>query len=64
MPAKISLLEAVKIQARAVVPITNFAVDAVDAAEARVRPGWQLARTQTLIQGAPACDFRWKQRAP
>lgn len=33
------------------------------AAEARMRPGWEFTRTQTRMQGAPFCDFRWKKRA-
>lgn len=33
------------------------------AAEAHMRPGWDFSRTQTLMQGAPCCDFRWKRRA-
>ena len=32
------------------------------AAEARMRPGWEFSRTQTLMQGAPCCDFRWKKK--
>lgn len=31
------------------------------AAEARMRPGWAFSRTQTLMQGAPHCDFRWQR---
>jgi len=34
------------------------------AAEARMRPGWTFERTQTLMQGASCCDFRWRRRAP
>ncbi len=33
------------------------------AAEARIRPEWEFSRTQTLMQGAPCCDFRWRRRA-
>ena len=33
------------------------------AAEARMRPSWKFTRTQTLMQGASHCDFRW-QREP
>ncbi len=29
------------------------------AAEAKMRPGWTFSRTQTRMQGAPHCDFRW-----
>jgi hypothetical protein len=29
------------------------------AAEAKIRPGWKFSRTQTRMQGAPHCDFRW-----
>ena len=32
------------------------------AAEARMRPGWDFSRTQTLMQGAPCCDFRWRKK--
>ncbi len=32
------------------------------AAEARMRPGWDFERTQTRMEGAPHCDFRWKRR--
>jgi len=32
------------------------------AAEARMRPGWEFSRTQTLMQGAPCCDFRWRKK--
>lgn len=32
------------------------------AAEARIRPDWEFTRTQTLMQGAPCCDFRWRRR--
>jgi len=27
--------------------------------EKRLRPNWEFRRTQTLMQGAPYCDFRW-----
>lgn len=33
------------------------------AAEAHMRPGWEFSRTQTLMQGAPHCDFRWKRKS-
>lgn len=32
------------------------------AAEERIRPGWAFERTQTRMQGAPHCDFRWRKR--
>jgi len=32
------------------------------AAEAHMRPGWEFTRTQTRMQGAPHCDFRWRLR--
>ena len=32
------------------------------AAEAHMRPDWEFNRTQTLMQGAPHCDFRWKRK--
>jgi len=32
------------------------------AAEALMRPGWQFERTQTLMQGAGFCDFRWQRK--
>lgn len=32
------------------------------AAEAHMRPGWEFDRTQTRMQGAPHCDFRWRRR--
>ena len=28
--------------------------------EKKLRPNWEFRRTQTLMQGAPYCDFRWK----
>jgi hypothetical protein len=28
--------------------------------EALQRPDWAFERTQTLMQGAPYCDFRWR----
>jgi len=28
--------------------------------EALQRPDWTFTRTQTLMQGAPYCDFRWR----
>ncbi|MCA8926791.1 MAG: L-2-amino-thiazoline-4-carboxylic acid hydrolase [Alphaproteobacteria bacterium] len=33
-------------------------------AEARIRPGWEFRRTQTRMQGAPHCDFRWRRKPP
>jgi len=33
------------------------------AAEAHMRPGWEFARTQTRMQGASHCDFRWRRKA-
>ena len=33
------------------------------AAEELVRPGWDFKRTQTQMQGAHHCDFRWRKRA-
>jgi L-2-amino-thiazoline-4-carboxylic acid hydrolase len=30
--------------------------------EALQRPAWQFQRTQTLMQGADHCDFRWRLR--
>ena len=32
------------------------------AAEAHMRPGWEFSRTQTRMQGAPHCDFRWRKK--
>lgn len=32
------------------------------AAEEHMRPGWDFSRTQTRMQGAPFCDFRWRRR--
>ena len=32
------------------------------AVEARVRPDWEFTRTQTRMQGAPHCDFRWRRK--
>ncbi len=32
------------------------------ATEARFRPGWDFSRTQTLMQGAGCCDFRWRRK--
>ena len=31
------------------------------ATEELVRPSWQFRRTQTRMQGAPHCDFRWRK---
>ena len=33
------------------------------AAEELIRPDWEFTRTQTRMQGAPHCDFRWRLRA-
>ena len=30
--------------------------------EKKLRPNWEFRRTQTLMQGAPYCDFRWYLR--
>ena len=30
--------------------------------EALQRPDWEFSRTQTLMQGASHCDFRWRLR--
>ena len=32
------------------------------AVERKLRPGWEFRRTQTRMQGAPFCDFRWRRR--
>lgn len=32
------------------------------AAEALMRPAWDFERTQTRMQGASHCDFRWRKR--
>lgn len=32
------------------------------AAEELMRPGWEFTRTQTQMEGAAFCDFRWKRR--
>jgi hypothetical protein len=32
------------------------------AVEARLRPEWSFERSQTRMQGAPHCDFRWKRK--
>ena len=32
------------------------------ATQAKLRPDWEFARTQTLMKGAPYCDFRWRLR--
>lgn len=32
------------------------------AAEELVRPNWAFERSQTRMQGAPHCDFRWRRR--
>ncbi len=33
------------------------------AAEELVRPQWEFQRTQTQMQGAPHCDFRWRLKS-
>jgi predicted hydrocarbon binding protein len=33
------------------------------AVNAKLRPSWELTRTQTQMQGAPFCDFRWRLRS-
>ena len=32
------------------------------AAEELMRPTWAFERTQTLMQGANYCDFRWRRK--
>ncbi|MEL0022086.1 MAG: L-2-amino-thiazoline-4-carboxylic acid hydrolase [Rickettsiales bacterium] len=32
------------------------------AAEDLIRPGWAFTRTQTRMQGADHCDFRWRKK--
>ena len=32
------------------------------AAEKLIRPDWAFSRTQTRMQGASHCDFRWRRR--
>lgn len=32
------------------------------AVEGRLRPDWEFRRTQTRMQGADHCDFRWRLR--
>jgi predicted hydrocarbon binding protein len=32
------------------------------AVERKLRPEWEFRRTQTRMQGAPHCDFRWRLR--
>jgi hypothetical protein len=32
------------------------------AVERRLRPDWEFRRTQTRMQGATHCDFRWRRR--
>ena len=32
------------------------------AVERRLRPDWEFRRTQTRMQGADHCDFRWRRR--
>lgn len=34
------------------------------AVEKTIRPDWGFERTQTRMQGAPFCDFRWHRRRP
>jgi hypothetical protein len=31
------------------------------AAEGRIRPDWEFKRSQTRMQGADFCDFRWRK---
>lgn len=31
--------------------------------EKKLRPNWEFRRTQTLMQGAPYCDFRWRLKS-
>jgi L-2-amino-thiazoline-4-carboxylic acid hydrolase len=31
--------------------------------EANLRPNWEFRRTQTLMQGAPFCDLRWRLKS-
>ena len=33
------------------------------AVNAKLRPSWDFTRTQTQMQGAAYCDFRWRLRA-
>ena len=33
------------------------------AAESLMRPAWDFERTQTRMQGATHCDFRWRKRS-
>jgi L-2-amino-thiazoline-4-carboxylic acid hydrolase len=33
------------------------------AVERRMRPDWDFKRTQTLMQGAGYCDFRWTRKS-
>lgn len=32
------------------------------AVEERLRPGWEFTRTQTRMQGAAHCNFRWRRK--
>ena len=32
------------------------------AIERKLRPKWEFRRTQTRMQGAPFCDFRWRRK--
>jgi predicted hydrocarbon binding protein len=32
------------------------------AVERKLRPEWEFRRTQTQMQGAPFCDFRWRRK--
>ncbi len=32
------------------------------AVERKLRPEWEFRRTQTRMQGAPFCDFRWRRK--
>jgi hypothetical protein len=33
------------------------------AGEAHMRPDWEFTRTQTRMEGAPHCDFRWRRKS-
>jgi hypothetical protein len=33
-----------------------------NAVERKMRPDWEFKRSQTLMQGAPHCDFRWRRK--
>jgi hypothetical protein len=34
------------------------------AVNAKLRPSWDFARTQTQMEGASFCDFRWRLKKP